>query len=99
MLNWTRRWIAIVLEALGVHLPGFRRQLSKSLDDLDREIRGVCPVVSVACSRAGDDLLDVDALRANEELGQLLDLYLRGWTAEEIKERLDGTKSGGPCDL
>jgi len=99
MLNWTRRWIAIVLEALGVHLPGFRRRLSKSLDDLDQEIRRVRPALSVACSRAGDDCLDVDALQSTEELRLLIDLYLRGWTAKEIKEKLDGTKSRRPCDL
>jgi len=53
----------------------------------------------VACSGAGDDRVDLDALRANEELRQLIDLYLRGWTSKEIKEKLDGTKSGWPCDL
>jgi len=99
MVNWAHRWIAVVLEALGVHLPGLRRRLSKSLDDLDREILRVRPAPSVACSRAGDDRLDVDALQSTEELRLLVDLYLRGWTSKEIKERLDGTKSGRPCDL
>jgi len=53
----------------------------------------------VACSRAGDDRLDVDVLQSTEELRLLIDLHLRGWTAKEIKERLDGTKRGRPCDL
>jgi hypothetical protein len=97
MVNWAHRWVAVVLEALAVRLPGFRRRLSRSLDDLDRKIRRVRPAVSVACG--GDDRLDVDVLRANEELRQLIDLYLRGWTAKEIKEKLGGTKSGRPCDL
>ena len=99
MVNWAHRWIAVVLEALGVRIPGFRRRLSRSLDDLDREIRRVRPAPSVACSRAGDDRLDVDVLQSTEELRLLIDLHLRGWTAKEIKERLDGTKRGRPCDL
>jgi len=99
MVNWAHRWVAVVLEALGGDPPGYRRQLGKLLDDLDQEIRRVRPALSVACSRAGDDCLDVDALQSTEELRLLIDLYLRGWTAKEIKEKLDGTKSRRPCDL
>ena len=72
--------------------------MRKSVDNLDREIQKVHLAGSLDCSRAGDDRLDVDALRSTEELRLLIDLYLRGWTAEEIKEKLDRTKSGSPFD-
>jgi hypothetical protein len=94
-MNCTHRWIAVALGALGVHLPGFRPRLSESLDGLDRVIWKVRPAGSVDRSLAVDSLLDVDALRANKELRQLINLYLRGWTSREIEEHLDKSTSGG----
>jgi len=91
----TYRWIAVALGALGIHLPGFRPRLSKSLDDLDREIRKVRPGGSVDRWLTGESFLDVDALRANEDLRQLINLHLRGWTSREIEEHLDRSTSGG----
>jgi len=99
MVNWAHRGIAVVLAALGVHPRGYRRRLSNPFDDLDWEIRRVRPAPSVGCSRADYDRLDVDALQSTDELRLLVDLYLRGWTSKEIKEKLDGTKSGGPRNL
>jgi hypothetical protein len=74
------------------------RRLSESLNNFDEEIRKVDLPFSAHCSRAGGDSLDVDALGSTEELWLLIDLYLRGWTAKEIKEKLDGTTSGCPFD-
>jgi hypothetical protein len=98
-VNWrTHIWIAVALGALGVHLPGFRRRLSNSLDNLDLEIRKFRSAGSVDCSCAGDERLDVDALGSTAELRQLTDLYLRGWTSQEIEKKVDSTKNGGPLD-
>ena len=94
MVNWAHRWIGGALRALGGGLPLIRRRLRKSLDDLDREIRKLRQARSVDCSRAGDDRLDVYALGSTEELRFLIDLYLRGWTSQEIEEKLDRTTSG-----
>ena len=91
------RAIATTAGELWVRLRGFRR-LHKSLDNLDREIRKVHLAGSADCSPASDDRLDVDALRSTEELRLLIDLYLRGWTSQEIKEKLDRITSGGPFD-
>jgi len=92
------RVIASTTGALWIRLRGCRRGLRKSLDNLDREIRKGHLAGSVDSSRAGEDRLDVDALRSTEELRLLIDLYLRGWTAQEIKEKLDRTTSGSPFD-
>jgi hypothetical protein len=74
------------------------RRLSESLNNFDEEIRKVDLPGSALCSRAGDDSPDVDALGSTEELWLLIDLYLRGWTSKEIKDKVDGTTSGRPFD-
>ena len=98
LIEWVHRVIATTAPELWIRLRGFRRRLRQSLDDLDREIRNDHLSDSVDCSRVGDDRLDVDALRSTEELRLLIDLYLRGWTAQEIKDKLDRTTSGSPFD-
>lgn len=75
------------------------RRLRKSLDNLDQEIRKVHLPGSVDYSRTGDAPLDVDALGSTEALRLLIDLYLRGWTSKEIREKLGGPASGRPFDI
>jgi len=90
-----RRLIAVTAGALRVWLRAFRHRSRKALDDLDREIQKVHRRVSADCSRAEDDRLDVDALRSTRELRILIDLYLRGWTLQEIEDKLDSTIMSG----
>jgi hypothetical protein len=85
MVKWAHRWIAVALGALGVHLPGFRPRLRKSLDDLDREIRKVRVAHTADCS---EEPLDVDALASTDELRVIIGLHLDGWSWREINGRL-----------
>ena len=61
--------------------------MDKSLNDLDREILRVYQEDSDRL-RLSDEFLDVDALGSTQQLKLLIDLYIRGWTPEEIKVTL-----------
>ena len=63
--------------------------LSKLLDSIDQELHKVHVKICAHCSRASNEAVDVDAMRSAEEPGLLVGLYLRGWTWQEIKEKLD----------
>ena len=90
VVDWVHKVIAVTKGALRDRFRQPRRQLSKSLDDLDWEIRQAL-ADSVDCSRAGDGRLDVVALCSTEELRILVDLYLRGWTWPQIESELGRT--------
>jgi len=91
VVDWVHKVIAVTKGALRDRFRQPRRQLSKSLDDLDWEIRKARLANSVDCSRADDGRLDIDALCSTEELRLLIDLYLRGWTWPQIESELDRT--------
>jgi hypothetical protein len=85
MVNWAHRWIGDVLRALGVRLPGLRRRVKKSLDDLDREI---CNARLPNTADSPEERLDVDALASTEEVRLIIGLHLDGWTWHEINNWL-----------
>ena len=60
--------------------------MKKFLNDLDRQMQKD----RLAHSPDGNDVqLNVDALRSTHELRLLTELYLRGWTWEQIEPKLD----------
>jgi hypothetical protein len=85
VVNWAQRWIGSAVGALAVLLPGLRRRLNKSLDDLDREIRNTRLPLAADSSQAP---LDVDDLASTEELRLIIGLHLDGWAWQEINEQL-----------
>ena len=94
VVDWVHKMIADTARALRDRFPQPQRPLSKSLDDLDREIRKAGLADSVDPSRSDDGRLYIDALASNEELRLIIALYLRGWTWQEIETKLKRTRSG-----
>jgi hypothetical protein len=85
VLEWVRRVIATTARELWIRPRGSRRQLNKSLDDLDREIWNARLPDAADSS---EEPLDVDALASTEELRLIVGLHLDGWTWPEIDTRL-----------